>query len=450
MYTRIRAFTGALMLTAFASAVYAQEPTAIDWRNVDTLLPRAVDNSPALQRQDAEITASRERAASAGSLPNPMVMGGVQDYMVTFEEDEMMTMYMAGASQTFPQRAKRRAQRDAATLVTDRLEMQRISALAEIERDLHFAYYDLVLADSRIHAVDEVLSIADALIAATRVRYEVGTTIQADVIRAQLARTTLAHDLITLRADRRAAAARLLSMLGMPPETEIPQLSITHDTHDVGADRGIGPARIGSRDNPAIAAEELAVAFQEKELELARLAKRPDFAIEGSYGYRPMQTDMFSVLGRIELPIRRKSVIEPQIRAEAAERDAAQSRVEEVRRNVLRDYELARAVRETTEDQVRLHEEVLVPQSRLAVESGLAAYQAGRDNFESILAALNQYVQLELDFYGFLVEHTKALVDIKALAEGARNGAVSGGSPAMGLSAAPAAGTSANSSMTSM
>jgi outer membrane protein TolC len=436
--------TGAALL--FAAVPAARSEDAIDWKNADALVARAIEKSPTLARIDAESGASRERAAATGALPNPMLMGGVQNYMVTLQEDEAMTMYMAGASQTFPRTSKRVALRDAARLTGDRIAEQRKSALVELERDVRFAHYDVMLADSRVAAVQATLSVANALIEAARVRYEVGTTIQADVIRAQLARTTLNHSLITLRTERRDAAARLLTLLDLPPDTAIPAMPLSHSAHEFAPHDKYTPAAVVDPGNPAVAAELLAVEIREKGLALARLATKPDWSIEGSYGYRPMQTDMFSITGKIELPIRRRTVIEPQIRAAAAERDAATHRVEEVRRTLRRDLEVAHALREESEEQVRFHDEVLVPQARLAIDSGLAAYQAGRDNFESILGSVNQYLQLELDYYGYLVEHAKALLEMKALTEGARAGILRVGSPSMG-SATPAA---APSPMTSM
>ncbi|MHB0968155.1 MAG: TolC family protein [Thermoanaerobaculia bacterium] len=446
MTTLFRLLAGATLLFAAVPSVSAQE--ALDWKNADALVAHSVEQSPTLARLDAEIAAWRERTASTGVLPNPMVMGGVQNYMVTFEEDEMMTMYMAGASQSFPRKSKREALKDAARLSGDRLEQQRQSALIELEREVRFAHYDVMLADARIAAVTATLSVADALIEATRVRYEVGTTIQADVIRAQLARTNLTHSLITLRTGRRDAAARLLTLLDLPPDTAIPSMPLSHAAHEFAPHDQYTAASVVAPSNPAIAAELLAVEIQEKELALARLATKPDWSIEGSYGYRSTQTDMFSVVASVELPIRRRTVIEPRVRAEAAERDAALQRVEELRRTLRRDLEVAHALREESEEQVRFHDQVLVPQARLAVDAGLASYQAGRDNFESILGSVNQYLQLELDYYGFLVEHAKALLEMKALTEGARAGVLRVGSPSMG-SATPATAP-APSSMTSM
>ena len=68
--------------------------------------------------------------------------------------------------------------------------------------------------------------------------------------------------------------------------------------------------------------------------------------------------------------------------------------------------------------------EVLVPQARLAFESTLSSYQTGKTMFDSILSAESTYLRLQLDYYQYLAEHIKAIVDYEAILKGAGAGTI--------------------------
>ncbi len=407
------AIAAALLLTPAVSG------QTIDWHDAESVARAALEHHPALASNAARIDAGEERERSAGAYPNPMVMAGVQDQPIDLTPDEMMTMYMVGASQTIPRKGQREALKRVATLDVEELRLDARSLRQEIRRDVLFTWYDLAAADSQIAAATQLATAVDAIVAASRFRYEAGTTIQADVIRAQLQRTDVEHQLLTLGGRRRVAASRLLAQLGLPANTEIPSLHVPHST---GA-REILADPVVPEDHPALAAVRNDVERREQNVRLAKQLARPEWNVEASYGVRPEQTDMFSVVARVEVPIRRKSAIDPQIRAAVAERDASSLRLDEVRRRLADALGAAYAQHAEANKQLLLHEQVLVPQAKLAFDSTLGAYQAGKDNIDSVLATETEWLELEIDYYAFLAQHIKAITDFEALQRGARTGA---------------------------
>lgn len=408
--------------------------STLDWRNVQTVVDTALTNSPTLQRLEAEAAAARERTVQAGSLPNPMVMTGVQDKQIDLTSDPMMTMFMVGASQTWTRPSKREARRKTAMLEADGLELLMVSVRAETERDALLAYDDILSMDSQLRTAEEMRALIGTVIDAARVRYEVGTTAQSDVIRAQLERSGIEQQILRLQGARNAARARLLPMLSLPGGTEIPRLALPalSDSHVVDM------AEVPLDDHPAIAILQTEISRQEERIRLARLQTRPDITFEGSYSYRGVQTDMFSLVARIELPIRRKTLIAPGIREALSVQDATRMRMEEVRRGLTIDLGLVAASLEEASQQLRLHEAVLVPQSRLAFESALASYQTGTSSFDAVLATAIVMFRLELQRLEFLTRRLKTASEFEALRRGARGagGGIAGGSSVAGLPSA--------------
>lgn len=408
-----------LLLASLSFSALAQP---IDWHDPNAVARAAADAHPGVRRIDAEARAARERVTQSGALPNPMLMAGVQDLQVDLSHDPMMTMYMVGASQTIPRRSRREALRSAAELEVRRIELEAASVRAEAERDALFAWYDIAAADNQRRSLQEVGKALDSLVDAVRARYESGSAIQADIVRAQLQRSEVDHQILTTTGVRRTAAARLLPLLGLPLATEVPALHLPHATEA----RSIDDAREIADDHPALAALRIEVERREQELRLAELLGRPDINLEASYGMRPQQTDMVSVVARIELPLRKKTTIEPRVREAIAARDAASARIEELRRGLLADLGAAYEAHAEATKQIEFHEQTLVPQSKLAFESTRAAYEGGKTTLDAVLASEAAYLRLEIDYYDFLARHIKAIADFQAIRRGARRGAIGG------------------------
>lgn len=394
---------------------------AIDFNDRAVVVQTALENSPTLTRLRAEASAARERVTPASQLPNPMLMAGIQDKQVDLTDDAMMTMYMVGASQTIVRPSKRESRRNAAELEARAAELQIESAKAELERDVLLAWWDVATMDAQLSNVYAVRQMIDAIVAAARVRYEVGTSAQADVIRAQLQLSDLDQQILVLQGRRRAALARLLPLLDLPIDTEVPPLTPPENIEDLTSDAPATPPA----EHAAIAALETQVAAQEEAIKLIRLDLKPDVDIEAQYGFRRVERDMFSVTARVELPfLRRDKTLEPRVREAMALRDAAKLRIDELRRSLTQEMAAALAAHDIATEQIKLHQQVLVPQSRLAFDSTLAAYQTGKAAFDAILATESDFLRLNLQYHDFLARHAQAVVSYEALRKGARSAAM--------------------------
>lgn len=243
---------------------------------------------------------------------------------------------------------------------------------------------------------------------------------QADLVRAQLQRAELDREIITLRGERKRAVAQLLALLGSDQSVIVPSLTIDPST----AARSIDDVAVVADAHPAIAAVTAEIERAEQEMRLASLLAKPDWSVEAMYGMRPEQRDMVTLMARVELPLRRGSNIEPRIRAATLSRDAAVARREALRRQIGEDLAAAVAVHATATALLRLHDDVLLPQAKLAVEATLAAYEVGRVSFDAVLSTELSALRLHREYHDLLAQHIKAIVDFEALRRGARSGAL--------------------------
>jgi outer membrane protein TolC len=333
---------------------------------------------------------------------------------------------MAGASQTFVRRERREALQRAAALDVERLEREAESRRAEITRDVLVAYDEAAAAENQIAANDEIAKLAAMTAEAARIRYEVGAAAQIDIIRAKLEASNVRHQVLMQRGVRDTALARLRALLNLAPADAIPPFALHHAMED----HAHVDAVTLDATTPAIAALDTEVARAEQDVRLAKLATKPDVNLEASYGFRPEQKDMFSVVARIELPIRRATTIEPRIAEAIARRDATRAQIGILRQQLAAAFGEALASRDEAVEQINLHVEQLVPEAKLGFESALASYQAGKTTFDAVLGALQTYRMLNVDYYEFLRQLLVAEAEIDALQHGATGrsaGAMMGG-----------------------
>jgi cobalt-zinc-cadmium efflux system outer membrane protein len=415
---QLACIAGALLICATAAA-------AIDWNDPRSVVAAAIAASPSLRETDANLAAARAQLRGAGALPNPMLMAGVRDQQIDLSRDPMMTMYMVGASQTFVRGERRGALRRVAQLAVEQLEHEAESRRAEVARDVLVAYDEAAAANNQIAANDEIANLAAMISDAARVRYEVGAAAQSDIIRAKVEATNIRHAILMQRGVRDSALARLRALLSLPPNETIPAFALAHamEHHAHAEDVSLNPS------TEAISALEAEVARSEEDIHIAKLAAKPDFSIEASYGLRPEQKDMFSVTGRIEIPIRKKTTIEPRIAEAAARRDAVRAKIGMLRQQLTAAFGEALASRNEAVEQINLHVEQLVPEAKLGFESALASYQTAKTTFDSVLGALQTFRALNVDYYEFLRQLLIADAEIEALQHGAtgRSGAVAMG-----------------------
>ena len=407
---------GALLTASVASA--------IDWNDPRSVVEAALAVSPSLRQIDAGLASARARMESAGATPNPMLMAGVENQQIDLTRDPFMTMYVIGASQTFVRGGRRDALRRIAELDAERLQRERDSRRAEITRDVLIAWNEAAAATSEISANEEIEKLAAMIGDAARARYEAGTAAQNEIIRAKVETSNIRHSILMQRGVRDSALARLRALLNLSPAESIPPFALPE--HSM-AHHPPEPATVPlDSTTPAIAALEAEVARNSEEIQLAQVASKPDLNLEASYGMRPNQTDVFSVLARIELPLRKSTTINPAIADAAARRDAAEAQIGILRQRLAAAFGEAVAAHNEAVEQINLHVEELVPEAKLGFESALASYQTGKTGFDGVLGALQSYRMLNVDYYEFVRQLLIANAEIDALRQGAtgRSGVV--------------------------
>jgi outer membrane protein TolC len=385
---------------------------------LDEALRLAESRSTQLAAQRASAEASASLATTAGELPDPKLLVGVENVPVEGADRwsltaEGMTMTRVGVMQDFVRgdrrelmslRAQAEARREAALVDMQAAELRREVAMAWLDR--HYAERSLALVDALIGESDLQITGTTAQLAAGRM----GT---ADPVMARGLRAALADRRLEVERMVRRAEARLGRWLGedarRPPAGEPDIARLPQSTARLTTDL---------ENHPQLAMLAPMTAAAEAEARLAAIATQPDYNVELSYGVRgSAYTNMVSLMVRMDLPVFAGTRQEPVALAKAKQAEQARAQAEEARRRyesevrvALADYDIARA-------RLARNEGEIVPLAEERAKAALAAYEGGRAELGAVLEARRMLLEARLMALNVRAEAARAWAGLAYLVD---------------------------------
>jgi outer membrane protein, heavy metal efflux system len=385
------------------------------------LLSEAVANNPELAAARSERDAAVQRIAPAGALEDPMLELGVinapLDPLSLSRED--MTMKMLGLSQKLPFPGKRDLRRAVATADADSLELAVQEASNTLVRDVRVAYEELAFNAESKRIVARTQTALEQLVAIARSRYDVGQAAQNDVLDAQTELERLRVEQLQLTRENtvlQSELRRLLGRTGAPEPINVgaPQLA-------PGPELDVGPGVLAIENRPQLLALQALVERNTKSLDLAQREYYPDFDLKLQYGQRDRapdgmpRDDMVSLTVGVNLPIWRKSRLEPQVAEARAMRSRAQSMLAAQQLETQAALDGQRAIATQSRQSAELYQSTLLPQARASITSALAAYRVGGVDFLTLRQAQLREFEVSTELAEAIASHNKAVAEINLL-----------------------------------
>lgn len=383
--------------------------------SVESLVEAAVEANPELAAMRREFDAARARVPQAKALPDPMVMfsnntvgnpipfTGVKN---DFYEIDL------GVSQDLPWFGVRRLRGQVASAESEAKFQEYAVAVRRLITDVKTAYYDIYYAERALAVISRDRDILDKMAQVAEARYGVGKAEQVDVINARVEITELLDMQGTLEAKREIAIAKLNNLLYRDPETPVGQLAAVRMAPEPPSLDEL--VRLASENAPDLAQQRRLIDASSKAVRLAeREAKYPEVGFNFTYHNRPLFKDYYTYGVTLRLPLYAYTKQRYAIEEQSANLAAARSRLasnESLIRYRLRD---ARVRATTAARLIRLHEQGLIPQATLALESALSTYQVGKADFPTVLTALKRALDYETRYYELLTDYQKALAEME-------------------------------------
>jgi cobalt-zinc-cadmium efflux system outer membrane protein len=382
---------------------------------LDQVIREALEKSPEIQGAYHAASALAHRVPQVKALPDPMVAVGWAGNIAPFsvQQNDPSSYRGVTVSEQFPYPGKLKLRGQMATKESEVADSDLEAVQRRVVADVKTAYYDYFYVGKAIETTKRNKELLEKLSKISEARYRVGKAMQQDVLRSQVEISLLLQKMTMLEQQRTTAQAKINSLMQRAPESPLPpamdvqqaelrysldELYALAATHDTGL----------MRDSKMIEKGRVGVAIAQREF-------RPDIGVSYMYQQRDSMADMHGVTVSVNIPIFQKSkqrqgVMEASEQLIGAEKEQA-SRLNEVRFAIKQQYLAVKA----SEQLLSLYTKAVVPQSSLALESSMAAYQVGNVDFLSLLANFTTLWSYETDYYRQLADYQTALASIEAL-----------------------------------
>lgn len=407
-----------LLLAASSAAQLSQAPaSAIDHPTaLRDLVAEAERNSPEIAAAEYGYRAAAEIAPQRSALPDTQVslqqfaVGSPRPFAGYTNSDFAYLGF--GVSQEIPFPGKRGLRGEVAKRETDVRQTQVESVRRTVIANLKTTYFrlaylqqTLALLEGNDHVLNEVQQIAES-------RYRVGQGNQQEVLRAQLQHTKILQEITIHHSEvgrLESALKQLLNRQQDSPDVQTEHL-IPRELRYSASDL----LNLAKQQDPDIQAQQQMLKKAESQVELAHKEFRPDFNVQYMYENNDRKfRDYYMATFAMTLPNRGRRKAELAEAEAGREQARSQLQAESQKRlaEVQDQYVLAR----TSAEQLKIYKEGLIPQSEATFRAALAAYQANRQDFQTLLSSFLDVLNLEIDYQRELADHESSLAQLEAL-----------------------------------
>jgi cobalt-zinc-cadmium efflux system outer membrane protein len=380
------------------------------------LIHEAEQNNPEIAAAERGYTAATHLARQASALPDTQVT--IQQFSVGsprpfagYTNSEFAYIGL-GASQEIPYPGKRGLRAQVANREAGVRQVQIESVRRTVTDKLKAAYFRLAYLQQTLSVLernDQLLKDVEQIVES---RYRVGKGNQQEVLKAQLQHTKILQEITMHHREVGQLQAQLKQVLNRPQDTPDIQTeplaarAVTYSASDL--------LNLGKQQNPNIQAQQAMLTKTEFQVELAKKEFRPDFGVQYMYQNTDRKfRDYYMASFSITLPNRGRHKAEL---AEAeANRDQAHKQLEAEVQQRMAEIQDQYVVAQTSAEQLKIYKDGLIPQSNATFQSALAAYQANRQDFETLLSSFMDVLNLEIDYQRELADHETALSRLETL-----------------------------------
>ncbi|HAJ72585.1 MAG TPA: TolC family protein [Methylophilaceae bacterium] len=379
-----------LMLPGFSLAEEISSSNPIG-ANVQELLHWADEHNPELAAMRYETDAASERIAPAGALPDPLLRVELQDFAGRDAPDGFNPLPGKGNGtkytlmQSFPLWGKRDLRREVATAQLEQFKGHRLVSVAETHARIKNAYalYFQTVGLKKLN--EKILTLLGDLESVTRVRYASGLVPQQDAIRAQVEKTTLQSEIISLEAEQEQAKARLNAILGRAQDAPLSELpALRHLPPEKLDSAGLQQKAI--RNSPQLATQSAEISVADANKRLIEKNRYPDLTLGIAPTQRGSNISSWEAMVEVNIPIRLDTRRSQENEATAM-LIAARERRSGVENQVIGELQENIVAFEAAEKQGQLITYTLLPQAELTFRSALAGYENGKVDFATLLDA---------------------------------------------------------------
>lgn len=380
------------------------------------LVEEAVQNDPAIRTAERAARAATFVAPQVSTLPDPQFMvnqfsvGSPRPFAGYTNSD--FAYIGIGASQQLPYPGKLKLRGEVADREAGAVKQHVDVVLRDEVETLKATYFQLAYLQQTLGILHRDDALLQQIEQQAEAHYSAGQGNQQDVLKAQLERTKILREISMhhqLAGQAQAGLKRILRRPQDSPDIVTEPLSATflRCTASELLDRV-------REENPNIREQSAMVQRNQAAVELAHKEFRPDFGVSYTYENTDRKfRDYYMVSFNVNFPRRKPrqaALAEAQINVQRAQQEL-DSELQRALAEVQRQY----VITKTSEEQLLIYRDGLIPQAQATIQAGLASYQSNRVDFETLLSSFLSVLNLDLEYQQTLLGHETALASIERL-----------------------------------
>jgi outer membrane protein TolC len=402
----------------FPASEAAQDLPAQAPERLEDLIAEGLRNSPYLAQLRSRWLAQGEVPSQVSTLPDPLI--GFQNLAVGKPipghglETSDFAYWGYGFSQDIPFPGKLSLNAKIARADQEYLQHVLKAGESAVGQKISEAYYELFYRNSERRILLGKREELKRIEQITETRYRVGEASQQDVLKAQLQMSAILKDLVDNDQQVEQKQAELKAALGRPVDSALVRIGDVAPTELKL--RGSDLQAQASRSSPAINAQRALEQRASRKVARVRKDLLPDFSFQYMYQNtgKPFPDYYMATIGvKAPLYFWRKQV--PALKQASLELEAARAQLHATELSVFADLGVQEAARNASARLMTVYKEGLLPQAEATYESAMASYRVGRVDFQTLLSAFNDVLELQRGYYRALSNHEIAISKIKEI-----------------------------------
>ncbi len=382
-----------LLALAFGTSfVHAQS----NGLTLNEALQLSLQRSSLTKAANASVLASRESAAKADQLPDPMLKVGIDNLPVTGSDrysttSDFMTMRRVGIEQQWVSSDKRVARSERAQRAVEMEESTYLESVAKVREEAAKAWVNVLYGQRTLALVSAMEKEAAEDLNAMNAAHRGAKANASDVMQAQLTLSQTQDATRKNTQDLRNARLTLSRWTGMPAATvadETPKLT----SHVPGL-----PVEELEKYHPMLLSARRAVNLADADSTVASRESNPDWSVEAAYSQRGSQySNMVSFGISIPLAVNRAQKQNRDIAEKSALGTKARMQYEEALRELQTEIENQSSTLESLKGRVVQLNAQLLPAASQQVELATAAYRSGAGSLSAVFNAKKMLLERRL------------------------------------------------------
>jgi outer membrane protein TolC len=378
-------------LTLSATVAHAQSSGL----TLNEALQLSLQRSSLPRAADASVQASREAAAKAGQLPDPILKVGIENLPVNGVDRwsttrDFMTMRRVGIEQQWVSAEKRAARTDRARRATEMEEGNYLADVARVREETAKAWVSVLYAQRSLALVKALEQQTAEDLSAVQASHRGAKAAAGDVVQAELAISQAKDAVRKSEQELKNAKLALTRWTTMPVEAvaDQPPSFVSHVPNLTLENL--------EKYHPMVIAARRAITLADAETTVATRERHPDWSIEAGFSQRPQYSNMISVGVSIPLPVNRAERQDRDVAERAAMGTRARLQYEDAVRGTQTEIHTLSATLESLKDRLARLNAELLPAATQQVELATAAYRAGTGSLGAVFAARKMLLEQRL------------------------------------------------------